>query len=248
MTSKSTKIKIELNKYLTDDKIEIGVDEAGRGPLFGPVYSAAVILPKDDSFQHNLMKDSKKFHSEKKLEEAYNYIIGNALAYGVGIMDELVIDQYNIRQATFKAMNMAINKCLINYESKFNNNNDVNTKFNIDLSNNIIQKKYLLLVDGNDFKPFTYFNKLTNEIEYIPFETIEGGDNKYTSIAAGSIIAKYQRDQFIYSLTKDNPDLDEKYNISKNKGYGAKAHMDGIKEHGITKWHRRTYGICRQFI
>ena len=56
-----------LQKYYTDDStVEIGVDEAGRGPMLGRVYSAAVVLPKDDSFDHSRMKDSKRFNSEKK--------------------------------------------------------------------------------------------------------------------------------------------------------------------------------------
>ena len=54
-------------KYVDDSYIEIGIDEAGRGPMFGRVYAAAVALPQDDSFQHSDMKDSKRFHSEKKL-------------------------------------------------------------------------------------------------------------------------------------------------------------------------------------
>ena len=59
----------ELKKYYTETPsvIEIGVDEAGRGPLFGRVYTAAVVLPQDDSFDHSKMKDSKKFHSKKKI-------------------------------------------------------------------------------------------------------------------------------------------------------------------------------------
>ena len=52
--------------YRENDDIEIGVDEVGRGPMFGRVYCAAVVLPKDNSFKHEMMKDSKKFHSKKK--------------------------------------------------------------------------------------------------------------------------------------------------------------------------------------
>ena len=63
-----------------DETIEVGIDEAGRGPMFGRVYAAAAILPKDDSFNHALMKDSKRFHSEKKIMEAYEYIKKNAIA------------------------------------------------------------------------------------------------------------------------------------------------------------------------
>jgi ribonuclease HII len=68
---------------MTEDKIEIGVDEAGRGPLFGRVYTAAVILPKDDSFDHSKMKDSKRFTSKKKINEAAEYIKQHAIAYAV---------------------------------------------------------------------------------------------------------------------------------------------------------------------
>ena len=60
---------------------EIGVDEVGRGPLFGRVYTAAVILPKDDSFDHYKMKDSKKFTSTNEIEIVSEYIKKNALAW-----------------------------------------------------------------------------------------------------------------------------------------------------------------------
>ncbi len=85
------------------------------------------------------------------------------------------------------------------------------------------------------------------EIEECPHITIEGGDNKYTPIAAASILAKVARDQYIEELVKKHPELEERYGIAGNKGYGAKKHMDGIKEYGITKWHRKTYGICRNY-
>ena len=67
-TKRVKKQQISLQKYYNDDinVLEIGIDEAGRGPMFGRVYSGAVILPKDDSFDHSLMKDSKRFHSKKK--------------------------------------------------------------------------------------------------------------------------------------------------------------------------------------
>ena len=248
---------LPLLKSYNANKIEIGVDEAGRGPLFGPVYSAAVILPKDDTFDHSLMKDSKKFHSKKKLEQTYNYIIDNALSYGVGCVNETVIDQINIRQATFKAMHMAIEDCLKKYEIdyvkyyKINSDDSIekNTDYKplTDLSSNIISNNYLLLIDGNDFKPLTYYNYNSKEIEYLLFNTIEGGDNKYTSIAAASIIAKYERDKYIEQLVEQYPELNDNYGILSNKGYGAKRHIEGIKEHGITKWHRRTYGICSNY-
>ena len=84
------KNKTQLQHFYNDKTslIEIGVDEAGRGPLFGRVYTAAVVLPKNDIFQYNLLKDSKKFTSEKKIIEAYNYIKENALYWSITYNDE----------------------------------------------------------------------------------------------------------------------------------------------------------------
>jgi ribonuclease HII len=218
---KSKTIKNTLKTFHENNSIyEIGVDEVGRGPLFGRVYSAAVVLPKDDSFDHFKMKDSKKFHSKKKIQEVADYIKMNAIAWSVTFEDECVIDEINILQATQQCMHKSILKII------------EKTKMT----------EYKLLIDGNYFKPL----KVSNNIKY-KFACIEGGDNIYSSIAAASIIAKVERDKYIEDLCNLHPDLIEKYGIDSNKGYGAKKHMDGIKEHGITPWHRRTFGICKQY-
>ena len=107
---------------------------------------------------------------------------------------------------------------------------------------------YSLLIDGNYFKPVTFLNKITNKIEEMPYVTIEGGDNKYASIAAASILAKVERDRYIEELCEKNPELAEYYGIDSNKGYGAKRHIEGIKQHGITIWHRRSFGICKNYV
>lgn len=82
-----------------------GVDEAGRGPLAGPVCAAAVILPDDAVIEG--LNDSKKL-SEKKREELYDKIINTALAYNISMVDEKVIDEINILNATYRAMNNAV--------------------------------------------------------------------------------------------------------------------------------------------
>jgi len=87
---------------------EIGVDEVGRGPLFGRVYTAAVILPKNSSFNYSIIKDSKKFTSKKKIQEVAQYIKENALAWYVSFEDEKTIDEINILQATQKSMHNSI--------------------------------------------------------------------------------------------------------------------------------------------
>ena len=218
-----------LQKYMHEDPniIEIGSDEAGRGPLFGRVYVAAVILPKDDSFDHSKMKDSKKFTSVKKntIEEAAAYIKEHALAWHVSYEDETVIDKINILQATQQAMHKAINETRKKFASKMHPDNKIH-----------------LLIDGNYFNPIIAKNG--NKLEAVPYTCVEGGDNKFTAIAAASILAKVARDQYIADLCAKHPELAEHYGIDSNKGYGAKRHIDGIKEHGITVWHRRTFGIC----
>ena len=229
-----------LSKFYVEDTniFEIGVDEVGRGPLFGRVYTAAVILPKDDSFNHSLMKDSKKFHSKGKIEEVANYIKQNAVAWYIGFEDEKTIDEINILQATQQSMR----KSILEVRQQFNK------KMKSDGKEERTDYSYNLLIDGNYFNPITFLNKKTNKIETIPYKTIEGGDNKYTAIAAASILAKVERDKYIKDLCVQNPTLAEYYCIDSNKGYGAKKHMDGIKEHGITIWHRRSFGICKNYI
>tara|TARA_R110002074_G_scaffold255810_1_gene428251 strand:- start:2974 stop:3678 length:705 start_codon:yes stop_codon:yes gene_type:complete len=215
--------KVLEHYYSADDgAVEIGVDEVGRGPMLGRVYSAAVILPKDESFNHSLMKDSKRFHSKNKIMEAYEYIKEHSIAWSVGYSTESTIDDINIRNATHRAMHEAIK--------------------------GVIEpgKKIHLLVDGNDFKPYTIMNPDIGIVQ-VPTTCIEGGDDKYTAIAAASIIAKVTRDKYIADLCEENPSLDEKYGIMSNKGYGTTTHMDGIRAYGITKFHRRSFGICREF-
>jgi len=84
-----------------------GVDEAGCGPLAGPVVAAAVILPAE--YYDQGIQDSKKM-SAKKRENFFREITENALGYGVGIVDQLEIDRLNIRQATLKAMRQALGR------------------------------------------------------------------------------------------------------------------------------------------
>lgn len=222
--------------YEESNIYEIGVDEAGRGPLFGRVYAGAVVLPKNvELFNHSLMKDSKKFTSKKKIDEVAEYIKQNATAWAVAYEDEKVIDDINILQATQSAMHKAILEVKKQMHLK-----------NI-ISNNDINNTLFLLIDGNYFKPVTIMNTKSNKFETIKFVTVEGGDNKYTAIAAASILAKVERDNYIDELCQNNPELATNYGIDTNKGYGAKKHIDGIKEHGISIWHRRTFGICKSF-
>lgn len=84
-----------------------GTDEAGRGCLLGPVFAAAVILPKD--FSCDLINDSKKL-TEKQREKAFDIIIENAVAYGIASIDPEEIDKINILEASRKAMGLALDQ------------------------------------------------------------------------------------------------------------------------------------------
>ncbi len=225
-----------LNKHYLEDTtiLEIGVDEAGRGPLFGRVYAAAVILPKDPATEYDFsqMKDSKKFHSKKKISQVADYIKQNAVAWAVAYEDEAAIDKMNILQATQSAMHKAIKSCI-----------EIAEKKALDGAPPTIQ----LLIDGNYFNSITTYDKVRGQIKAMQHVCVEGGDNKYAAIAAASILAKVSRDTYIEDLCAENPELDEKYGILSNKGYGAKKHMDGIRSHGITIWHRRSFGPCKEY-
>lgn len=206
-----------LKQYLHESKIEVGIDEAGRGCLFGPVCVAAVIWPKEDPLYNDreppIIKDSKKV-SEKKRFILKDYIERNAISYSVKFISHEEIDKTNILQATMKGMHMCIDD--------IRNNTTVDT----------------ILVDGNHFKIYTDEN-----LESIDHECIISGDNTYKSIAAASILAKTHRDNYIYQLVKDRPEL-ERYALQKNKGYGTKIHMESIKKYGPIEGHRRSFKPC----
>jgi ribonuclease HII len=206
-----------LSQYLDGKNIEVGIDEAGRGCLFGPVCIGAVVWPKEDPLHEGAtppeIKDSKKV-SEKKRLLLKDYIETNALAWSVQFISHEEIDQTNILKATMKGMHQCID--------------DIRTQVKIDT----------ILVDGSQFKIYTDEN-----LESIDHECIIQGDNTYKSIAAASILAKTHRDTYMYELVKDRPDL-EKYGFKTNKGYGTKIHMDALKKYGPIEGHRRSFKPC----
>ena len=96
---------IDFEREIAGSTIYCGIDEAGRGPLAGPVVAAAVIMPRDGKIPY--VNDSKQV-SEKKREQLYEQILKEAVSYGVGIVDAKRIDEINILQATYEAMRKAI--------------------------------------------------------------------------------------------------------------------------------------------
>ena len=202
---------------------EIGVDECARGPMFGRLYVAAAILPKDNSFRHELMKDSKKIKSKAKMRELSDYIKEHAIAWHIHFVEASVIDEINIRQAVLRGMRESIKQVMIKIGSE-----DV-----------------MLVVDGNDFPPYTTFDNETETLREIPSVTVEKGDGTYSFIAAASILAKNAHDEYILELCERYPLLKTRYSLHENVGYGTAKHMAGIREHGITQWHRKSFGACK---
>lgn len=174
-----------------------GVDEVGRGPLAGPVVTAAVILPKD--FDVLGVNDSKKL-SEKRREELFLQIKEKAVAVSIGIRDHQRIDEINILNATREAMTEAVAGLKVRPD--------------------------VLLIDA-----------LTLEDVDIPQKGIIKGDSASISIAAASIIAKVTRDHMMV----DYAELYPGYAFEKNKGYGTKAHYEGLDCQGISPIHRKSF-------
>ena len=202
-----------MEKYYSD-KLEVGIDEVARGCLAGPVFTAAVIWPKDlDCEIQKQIKDSKKL-SRKKRHMLREYIEYNAIDFAVSYKDNTIIDSYNILNATHMSMHDTLDKL------------------------NVIPE--LILVDGNSFKPYYHNNDI------IDHTCIIEGDNKYLPIACASILAKEYHDDYIKKLVECDEAL-KKYDWVNNMCYGTKKHIDAIKEYGITKYHRKTFGICSKF-
>jgi ribonuclease HII len=216
-------------RYDSTKKYEICLDEVGRGPLFGRLYTAAVVLPVD--FVGPDIKDSKKFSSKVKIRQVADYIRTNALVWHIDYQESTVIDEINILQAVYRSMHECIRAVLTKLRE-------------IDPEVDVMRDVFVL-VDGDRFKPYCTFDEDTQTLREVPHTTIEGGDAKYMGIAAASIIAKVAHDAYIHDLCTTYPELVERYHLDKNVGYGTAQHLAGIQLHGITQWHRKTYGRCK---
>lgn len=200
--------KIERDLYAQGIKSICGIDEAGRGPFAGPVVVASVIMPQDSMIEG--VNDSKKV-SEKKREVLYEKIIEEAIAYGVGIIDQNEIDKVNILNATKEGLTMCIKELEKDLKEK----------------NRGFEKPEIILVDA--------LTKI--DTDGINYRSIIKGDAKSYSIAAASIIAKVTRDRIMRQWDEVYP----QYGFAQHKGYGTSAHIAAIKEYGLCPLHRRSF-------
>ncbi len=174
-----------------------GVDEAGRGPLAGPVVAAAVIL--DDLNPIKGLADSKKLTALKR-DKLYDEIRAKALCCSIAEASVEEIDTLNILQATMLAMRRAVEGLRL--------------------------KPNKVLVDGNRLPVLD-----------VLAEAIVKGDSKVQAISAASILAKVTRDRWCEQIDHEYP----AYGFAKHKGYGTEAHMQALKKHGATPWHRKSF-------
>ena len=203
-----------LEQYCIANVIEAGCDEAGRGPLAGSVFAAAVVwsidVLNDEKNREwlELLNDSKQL-TDKQRAYLRPLIEQNALAWSVVEVTASEIDAINILQASILGMHRALDKLSVRVEH--------------------------ILVDGNKWKPYIP----AGEVMEIPARTVVKGDGKYLSIAAASVLAKTYRDEYMLRLHTEYP----MYHWDSNMGYPTKAHYAAIKQYGVTPYHRKSFRL-----
>ncbi len=189
----------------------VGIDEAGRGCLAGPVVAAAVVLPLSCTIEG--LDDSKKL-SEKKRIALRQEILAKAHV-GIGLVWQKEIDKINILQATFHAMTKALRSLYKKYAYR---------------------TTLPLYIDGNKTIPLEILHQYSLR-DIAKQYAVVGGDASIQAIGAASIVAKTQRDYILQCLHRRWPE----YNFAKHKGYGTKEHKLAIEKYGPCPLHRMTF-------
>ena len=194
--------------------VEAGCDEAGRGPLAGSVFAAAVVLDlslvENDAHREwlDMLNDSKQL-TEKERQYLRPKIEQYAKAWAVVEVTAEEIDKINILNASILGMQRALDKLHVRPQH--------------------------IIVDGNKWKPYIP----EGEVLEVSARTVVKGDGKYLSIAAASVLAKTYRDEYMLRLHDEYP----QYHWNTNMGYPTKAHYEAIRKYGITPYHRRSFKL-----
>ena len=205
-----------LEKCCIEGVIEAGCDEAGRGPLAGSVFAAAVVMNPNlaEKEEHQewlaMLNDSKQL-TDKRREYLRPLIEQHVDAWAVVEVTAEEIDRINILNASIIGMQRALNRLTLRPQH--------------------------IIVDGNKWKPYIP----EGEVMEIPARTVVKGDGKYLSIAAASVLAKTYRDEYMIKLHQQYP----QYHWDTNMGYPTKAHYEAIRQYGITPYHRKTFKLMK---
>jgi len=196
------------------------LDEAGRGPLAGPVVAAAVLTKKINNlaikqFSNLKIRDSKKL-SPKKRERFYKILTNHpAIEWGIGRVSEKVIDKINIKNAAELAMKKALRQLKVK-----------SSKLKVDF----------LIIDGNHIANLN--------LKSYNYKLITKADEKVFSCAAASIIAKVTRDRIMVKYNKKYP----KYGFDLHKGYPTKLHIKMLRKYGSCKIHRKSFQPVKKLL
>ncbi len=204
------------SSLLAPPKFLIGIDEAGRGCLAGPVVAAAVILPKSCHIRD--LDDSKKLNADDR--ESLALDIKTHAHFGLGLVWQSEIDQINILQATFHAMSKAVKGLIWQYQRKHGK-----------------LPSSMLHIDGNKTIPSEILKNYLPMQSGLRQEALIHGDALAAHISAASILAKTHRDNIMSILHSRFP----QYNFAKHKGYGTKEHLEALESLGPCSLHRKTF-------
>ncbi len=193
----------------------VGFDEAGRGPLAGPVCAAAVILPQN--FPVELLNDSKKLSEKKRL--AAEAAVKQKALWGLAFVDEKTIDKMNILRASLYAMKLAFDDLLKKKDEWIKNNGLAAADYGLD--------KIQGIADGTFVPP---------ELP-IECEAVVKADAKFHQVMAASVLAKTARDRFMVEMDKKYPG----YGYAKHKGYPTAAHKAACRELGPSPIQRMSF-------
>ena len=205
-----------LKPFCIEGVIEAGCDEAGRGPLAGSVFAAAVVFDALTvcNEQHQswleMLNDSKQL-TDKERSYLRPMIEQYARSWAVVEVTAEEIDRINILNASIIGMQRALAKLSVTPQH--------------------------IIVDGNKWKPYIP----EGQVMEIPARTVVKGDGKYLSIAAASVLAKTYRDEYMLRLHEQYP----QYHWDTNMGYPTKAHYEAIQQYGITPYHRKTFRLFK---
>lgn len=206
-------------RFKMDDCFEIGVDETGRGPFFGPIMAGAVALPPEETWTETQrgvflqLRDSKKV-APKKRERLADELKACLATCAVGSVSAQEINERGIQWANREAFRRAVAGLERGAET-----------------GEVDGRKVRLIIDGtislDDWKGEQ--------------ELVVEGDNQYIAVAGASILAKVTHDRWIQACATEHPEWEERYHLTGSKGYGTARHREGIRLYGGCEQHRELF-------